>query len=312
MKITTKIAINGLMGTILLLSSQVLAQEELIEITEKLKIVGPDLTSEDFEEKTRKHCLGGYDLVNRVIDKKRVRSHIRCKKVNLASSSNGTITPAEPAEPAEPAKSEVQSRNKNPEVDTPRITFAKLRFSVGMLPACSGEHLEKGHLYCGEKYSAGFAVGDNFATVIKLNHYSLHRAAKSPEIDGNSVKWRKDEMFATSAIVAQQKELLGIRFGAGLGYFGGILNQRQWIEYPFPNSDATISKERGYAWGMAAEVTIEKTFVDSAIGDFNVGLSTNGLFPSSTSNPRVEAKYWILPSLELTWLIGIKKRQSPT
>ncbi len=300
-----KFNLVAIMSINLIPCGSVSASAETLEISEKLKAVGENLMTEKFDERARSRCDGDYELVSRAIEGKWVRSHIKCANQTYRLANSETVkTTSQPIPVAAPKLEQ--------EIDFPRVTFAKLIFSIGMLPTCSGEQLDKGHVYCGEKYAAGLALGEDFGSILKLNHYNLHRAANAPEVNGNAIKWQKEELFATSATVSQQHKFLGMKIGTGLGYFGGILNQRQWIEYPFPQSDDTISKERGYAWGLATELSLERTFVDSAVGDFNVGLSASGLFPSSTSNPRIESKYWVLPSLEFTWVLGLQKRQRPT
>lgn len=265
-------------------------EENTFIISEKLE-EGSDVpgASAKFDFRARGMCSGDYQVVNKVIDKNKVKSTIRCLEYNKS--------------PPIPAS---QRFDVQPPA-TPKETFAKLRAGIGMLPTCSGATIGKGHMYCGEKYTAAFEVGPEFNTRVMLNHYSLHKAASKPKLEESATKWRKEELHATSLMVSQGKNILGFTLGFGLGYFGATLNQREWIEYPFPQDDDTIAKERGIAHGLAMELYLERNFADTGVGDFNVGLSTSGLFPSTTSNPRDESKYWVLPTLEFSWKIDLKK-----
>lgn len=194
--------------------------------------------------------------------------------------------------------------------ELPKETFAKLRPGIGMLPSCAGDNLVKGHLYCGEKYSFAVLMGPAFQTRLSVNHYSLHKAAAQPRFEGSATKWRKEEVNATSLMVSQGTNLLGFDLGFGLGFFGAMMTQREWIEYPFPQQDETLSKERGDGKGLALDIYLERNFAETALGSFNIGISATGLFPSTTSNPRIESKYWVLPALEFSWQIGLKKRST--
>jgi len=256
------------------------SDENTFVITEILGDDGKETTSSSkFNFRARGICRGDYELVKRETVQNAVKSTIRC------------IDSAEVISPHA----------------TPKKTFAKLRFGIGMLPSCSGEKIGKNHWYCGEKYTVAIAVGPEFNTLVKLNHYSLHKAASAPKLENEETKWRTEEMNATSLMVSQSKEFFGINMGVGLGYFGGLLTQREWIEYPFPRDDDTIHKERGLARGLAIEMYVEKRFAETSLGNFNLGIATSGLFPSSTSNPRVESTYWALPTLEISWEIDLKK-----